>query len=159
MSAKKKGRLGFQPGNQEWRKAWNVGRLSKVKDLRELARNMSVDAMKAVHDALQDDDNRVKLMAAQIILDRGYGKAAPMDPEAQDSLQAAHLEALKAVTAGARAELVTPEKQAALREQLEALPKIRVIDAEDVNDINDLDGSQVNAELTRSSEESDEEEK
>ena len=146
---------GFKPGNDEWLKGVEIRRLPKIADLRELARNMTPKAMKRVYDALDDDDNRIRLQAANIILDRAWGKASPADPELQESLQVAHLEALRAITAGANADVVTPEKQADLRKQLESLPKVEVTDVEDLNDINDLADSEVNDVLNTGPEQDD----
>lgn len=155
----------FAPGNQAWLKRVEYTRIKKIGELRELARNMTPKAMKTVFDCLSEDDPRVRLNAAQIILDRGWGKAAPQDPETAENLAQAHLEALKAITAGASADVVTETERQNLKKELDALPKVAGVSmlvegewSEEVNDINDLDDAQVKDDLNGSEEEAKTEE-
>ena len=60
------------------------GRPKKLRVLEDMAREHTVGAMRAIVAALDDDDVRVRLEAAGMILDRGWGKARQVvsgDPE------------------------------------------------------------------------------
>jgi hypothetical protein len=75
------------------------GRPSGVKELRELTRQYTHEAVDVLVKHLNDPDPRVALFAANSLLDRGYGKPSPAAEEDQTDLARAHLEALKAITA------------------------------------------------------------
>jgi len=57
------------------------GRTIVPKEVRELARKASPDAMKRLVELIKSDDERVAYMAAQAILDRAYGKARPAEDD------------------------------------------------------------------------------
>lgn len=75
------------------------GRPSCVKELRELTRQYTHQAVDVLVKHLNDPDPRVALFAANSLLDRGYGKPAPAADEDRSDIAAAHLEALKAIAA------------------------------------------------------------
>ncbi len=157
----------FQKGNTHWIKGLDKRYIKTRKELAEMARRGGGKAIKTLIEACDDDDPRVRISAAQILLDRGYGKATHLNVEQQETLAQAHLEALKAVTAGARATLLTAQEQEQKASELRRVSEIGrqagTLDTDNLNDINDLEVTevevQVNNELTRSSEESDEEER
>lgn len=153
-------RVGFQKGNEEWVKSLPVRRVQNVAELRKMFRRMTGKAAKVAWEALDSDDERIRLTAAGLILDRGWGKATPQDPEMAESLANAHLEALKAITAGASADVVTETERQNLKKELGALPKVTGVSVvvegelvEEVNDINDLGDAQVKEDLNGSEEE------
>jgi hypothetical protein len=67
-------------GNPNWRKGVSgnpSGRPKVVAEVKELARQLTAPAMKALGDIVKDDDAppAARVAAAGVILDRGYGKA------------------------------------------------------------------------------------
>lgn len=149
-------KVGFQEGNEEWVKSLPVRRVQNVAELRKMFRRMSGKAAKVAWQSLDSPDERIRLTAAQLILDRGWGKPTNIDPEKAEDLAQAHLEALRAIGAGASADVVTPADQERMRRDLAKLPKLSGIrvqdvpsDVEDINDINDLDDDQVNDDLNK----------
>jgi hypothetical protein len=85
----------FLPGES----ANSGGRPSGIKELRELTRHYTREAVDVLVKHLHDPDPRVALYAANSLLDRGYGKPSPAVEEDQTDLARAHLEALKAINA------------------------------------------------------------
>lgn len=63
---------GFQPGVS----GNPGGRPKGVANLQAKCREFTANAVKALTDALQDADARVRIAAAQVLLERGWGKAA-----------------------------------------------------------------------------------
>jgi hypothetical protein len=52
------------------------GRPREVKELMELARSYGPKAIQTLGCCLDDENPKVRIMAASILLDRGYGKAS-----------------------------------------------------------------------------------
>ncbi len=75
------------------------GRPSGVKELRELARQHTHEAVDVLVKHLHDPDPRVALYAANSLLDRGYGRPSPAADEDKSDVATAHLEALKLIMA------------------------------------------------------------
>ena len=74
------------------------GRPKMPEDLKRAMQGLAEDAIKVLHEALSSDDERVRIMAAGHVLDRGYGKPTQaVDLTAKTDLGAAHLEVLKAM--------------------------------------------------------------
>ena len=57
------------------------------KELRDRIRALSDDVVAVLEQALHDDDVRVRLVAAQILLDRGYGRPAQATDDPDDEAQ------------------------------------------------------------------------
>ena len=137
----------FQPGNREWVKSLDTRLIRKPAELRELMRQGAGKAARALYEMLDSEDERVRIVAAKEILDRGWGKVQAADPEQQEDLANAHLEALKAITAGASARVLSEaDRDDALRQirRLDQIPGgvgVQDVpeDVEDLNDIKDLD--------------------
>ena len=73
------------------------GRPKMPEDLKRAMQGLAEDAIKVLREALSSDDERVRIMAAGHVLDRGYGKPTQaVDLTAKTDLGAAHLEVLKA---------------------------------------------------------------
>jgi len=53
-----------------------AGRPELAEELRDRIRALSTDAVSVLEQALHDEDVRVRLVAAQKLLDRGYGRPA-----------------------------------------------------------------------------------
>ena len=75
------------------------GRPSGVKELRELTRQYTHEAVAVLVKHLHDPDPRVALYAANSLLDRGYGRPSPAVDEDKSDVATAHLEALKTIMA------------------------------------------------------------
>ena len=75
------------------------GRPKMPEDLKRAMQGLAEDAIKVLREALSSDDERVRIMAAGHVLDRGYGKPIQaVDLTAKTDLGASHLEALQAIT-------------------------------------------------------------
>ena len=75
------------------------GRPKMPEELKEAMRRLSDKAVKVLEAAMDGDDARAAILAANTVLDRGYGKATqPIVAEGVDAA-AAHLDALKDLTA------------------------------------------------------------
>lgn len=77
------------------------GRPKTPEYLKDRIRNLSDKAVDAHEQALGSNDDRVKIQAAQILLDRGFGRAtqqADVTVTAKDEIQQAHLAALLAMS-------------------------------------------------------------
>lgn len=75
------------------------GRTPMPEELKSAARGMSMKALKVLEDALNDDDPRVRIVAANSILERAYGKPATAEkPEGGGSNSQAHITALLALS-------------------------------------------------------------
>ena len=69
---------------------------------------LAEDAIEVLREALSSDDERVRIMAAGHVLDRGYGKPTQaVDLTAKTDLGAAQLEALKGRMESRRGDEVT----------------------------------------------------
>jgi hypothetical protein len=74
------------------------GRTPLPEELKLAARGMSVKALNVLQDALNDEDPRVRIVAANSILERAYGKpAATEKPEGGGNNSQAHIAALLAL--------------------------------------------------------------
>jgi hypothetical protein len=87
----------FQPG----RSGNPSGRKKVSEDVKQFAKAHSIEAIKCVLDVMrQTDDDRVKLAAAQTILDRGYGRpqvqADPDDVKGGVTIQIVQMPATQA---------------------------------------------------------------
>jgi hypothetical protein len=73
------------------------GRPKMPEELKEAMRRLSDKAVKVLEAAMDGDDPRAAILAANTVLDRGYGKATqPIVAEGVDT-GAAHLDALRAL--------------------------------------------------------------
>ena len=71
------------------------GRPKMPEELKEAMRRLSDKAVKVLEAAMDGDDPRAAILAANTVLDRGYGKATqPIVAEGVDA-GAAHLDALR----------------------------------------------------------------
>jgi Family of unknown function (DUF5681) len=81
------------------------GRPKMPDELKEAMQRLSDKAVKVLEDAMEGDDPRARILAANSVLDRGYGKPAQTvnaKIEGTD-LSQAHLDALQALAAKRRA--------------------------------------------------------
>ncbi len=90
----------FEPGQSGNPK----GRPATPPEVKEALTALTLPAVKALSDILAGKDQRLRLIAAQTVLDRTLGKAiAQLDVKVDQSIGAAHLEALKRLNAMAPA--------------------------------------------------------
>ena len=90
------------------------GRTPLPEDLKTAARGLSMQALGVLQEALHDEDPRVRIVAANSILERAFGKSAPAEkPEGGGNNSQAHIMALVALSKSAvelRALPVPPEE-------------------------------------------------
>ena len=69
-------------------------------ELKEAMRGLADTAVKVLREAMEGDDPRARILAANAVLDRGFGKPAQTvnNRFEQVDLSAAHLEALQRLT-------------------------------------------------------------
>lgn len=91
------------------------GRPAMPEELKAAARGLSMRALEVLEEALSDDDPRVRIVAANSILERAYGKPATAEkPEGGGNNSQAHIAALIALashTIELKAIPVLPEGQ------------------------------------------------
>ena len=103
------------PSSTRWQKgqSGNPGGRPKTPEyLKDRIRSLSDKAVDALEQALASDDDRVKIQAAQILLDRGYGKSAQqadVTVTTKNDMAQAHLDALLAMSMRARDEPLHPD--------------------------------------------------
>lgn len=85
----------FEPGQ-----SGNPGGRPKMpEELKAAMRGLADTAIKVLREAMEGDDPRSRILAANTVLDRGYGKATqPIVAEGVD-MAAAHLDALRSLSA------------------------------------------------------------
>jgi nucleoid-associated protein YgaU len=84
------------------------GRPKMPEELKAAMRGLADTAVKVLREAMEGDDPRARILAANTVLDRGYGKATqPIVSEGVD-LGASHLEALQILAARRKAPTDTP---------------------------------------------------
>ena len=95
------------------------GRPSGIKELREMTRQYTKEAVDVLVKHLRDPDPRVALFAANSLLDRGYGKPSPAADEDRSDIATAHLEALKAINARSEGQRQISVAAVAVAEEVE----------------------------------------
>ena len=87
------------------------GRPPIPEDVKAMLKNLVPDAVRALHAAVNGDDARLSVVAAQTILDRVYGKAHVSASIETDALSApqAHLAALVAMADATRTRIAAVE--------------------------------------------------
>jgi hypothetical protein len=103
------------------------GRPKMPEELKAAMRGLADTAVKVLREAMEGDDPRARILAANTVLDRGYGKATqPIIAEGIDA-GAAHLTALQELTAKRAApEPVKPATPVALADDGEKPPASRI---------------------------------
>lgn len=85
----------FVPGNSGNPK----GRIPLPAEIRNAIRSASPRAVEVLIESLESPDERIRVVAARELLDRGYGKPATADEADTANINQVHLEALKALAA------------------------------------------------------------
>jgi hypothetical protein len=84
------------------------GRPKMPEELKAAMRGLADTAVKVLEDAMASKDERARILAANTVQDRGYGKATqPIIAEGVD-MGAAHLAALQTLSTGRKAPTDTP---------------------------------------------------